>query len=326
MSAAPAAGLRLQLQDRRRRLAAVVSDPASPAVVMRLLREVDDALGRMEAGSFGRCVVCAETIDDDDLHRNPSMRYCLCDLDAAQRRALERDMVLAWTIQAGLLPVPDLSHAGWSAHYRYAPAGPVGGDFCDLVPAGEGALFLALGDVSGKGIAASLLMAHLSAAFRAGVESEAPPGELLRAADRLLLARGFASHYATVVYGRAHADGSMELANAGHLPPLHVQRRGVSRIERSGLPIGVFGDAPRSTVSITLEPGDLVVLYTDGVTEQRDGDNQEFGLDGLADALGGRHGSDPHAVIDACLASLRRFAGSDAPAHDDLTLLALRRD
>jgi sigma-B regulation protein RsbU (phosphoserine phosphatase) len=279
----------------------------------------------MDAGSFGRCLVCAEEIDPADLRHNPTMRYCLCDLSAAQQRALERDLVLAWRIPAGLLPLPDVAHAGWSGHYRYAAAGPVGGDFCDLVPDGAASLFVAVGDVSGKGVAASLLMAHLSAAFRAGIDAQASPAALVEDADRLLLSRGFDSHYATVVYGRARADGIVDLANAGHPLPLHVGRGTTRPVASPGLPIGVFGEAPRAIASVTLAPGDLLVLYTDGVTEARNGDDEEFGLERLSAALMGQHSAEPRAAVEACLSSLEQFL-SGSVRQDDLTLVVLRRE
>jgi sigma-B regulation protein RsbU (phosphoserine phosphatase) len=318
--------LRAQLEDRRRRLKAVSETEPEPTV-LRLLQEVDQVLSGFDGGTFGECLVCHTEIDAGDLARNPAMRYCLCHLTDAQQRALERDLALARTIQTGLLPVPEVAHAGFSAHYRYAPAGPVSGDFCDLVPApnGDGALFFAIGDVSGKGIAASLLMAHLSAAFRASVEGGAHPDAIVQAADRMLLARGFASHYATVAYGRAPESGPVEIANAGHCPPLHVRRRSVEPIRAAGLPIGVFGDAPRGTVAVALDPGDLLVLFTDGVTELRNADDEEFGLERLVEVVAPLHGAAPREAAERAIATLRAFAEGQA-LHDDLTLLVLRRD
>ncbi len=126
-----------------------------------LLREVDSALERMAKGSYGLCEECHETIEQDRLLADPLVRYCLDHLTESQRAALQHDLDLASQVQRNLLPQVNLQAGGWDTSYYYAPLGPVSGDYCDLIPS-DGQLFFVLGDVSGKGVAASMLISSLA--------------------------------------------------------------------------------------------------------------------------------------------------------------------
>jgi sigma-B regulation protein RsbU (phosphoserine phosphatase) len=157
--------LRPKIIERRMRLQAAVRS-VSADYVNDLLAEVDAALEKMESGSYGLCETCHDPIEADRLERNPLARFCLDHLTGDELVAHEQDLALATQIQASLLPDNNVKTGSWETHYRYEPAGVVSGDYCEIL-AGEGdALFFALGDVTGKGVAASLLMTHLSAIFR----------------------------------------------------------------------------------------------------------------------------------------------------------------
>ena len=158
--------MRHQLLDKRRQLEEVAAYAIQKNEIERLLKEVDSALERIDKGSFGLCKVCHEPIEIERLIADPLLQFCLAHLTSSQQRALEADLKLARQIQEKLLPEHDLAHKDWEVSYHYEPAGLVSGDYCDLIPAGEGVLYFILGDVSGKGIAASMLMAHLHAMFR----------------------------------------------------------------------------------------------------------------------------------------------------------------
>src|SRR6266511_2716189 len=180
--------LRGHLQDRRQRLESVISKVGDAADLVRLLQEVDAALDRLEKKSYGLCNVCNLAIEEEFLLANPLVQYCLCELSPEQQRALEDDLGLAARVQWALLPPQNLSFAGWEVHFRYAPAGPVSGDYCDAVTGQSdgGDLFLAVGDVSGKGVAASLFMARLNALFRALIQTEVSVQQLVERANGLL--------------------------------------------------------------------------------------------------------------------------------------------
>jgi sigma-B regulation protein RsbU (phosphoserine phosphatase) len=326
MSPETAASLRNKLLDRRRRLESAVRTNAEPEDLVHLVQQVDAALRRMESGTYGVCTVCSTSIEEADLLRNPFMQYCLCQLDAHQQQALQNDLDLAQRIQAGLLPDQDVSASGWQAHYRYHPVGPVSGDYCDLLTPddGRGDLYFAIGDVSGKGVAASLLMAHLSASLRSLIQVGLPLPEILTRQNRLLLESHLPAHYATQVIGRAQSDGGVELCNAGHWPPFVARRDRVETLATGGMPIGMIGDRTYEAKTLRLEPGDTLLLYTDGLIEARDQNDAEYGAARLSEVLAQHRGSAPRALADACLASLTRFLGAGRPT-DDLSLMAIRR-
>lgn len=323
--------LRTQLVDRRYRLQSAITELTQPADLLRLLTQVDAALSRLDGHEYGKCAVCHEEVLESDLQANPMATYCLCKLTPERQRALERDLDLAWQVQAALLPPLGLTAAGWQTHYRYLPHGAVSGDYCDLVASsdnGEAGLYFMLGDVSGKGVAASLLMAHLNAALRSFARSRLSPQDALGEANRLLADSTLDSHYATLVCGRANSRGELELVNAGHCAPMVVRSNGaVEVLETSGLPLGLAipaAAAPFSTERVSLNDGDALVLYTDGLTEAANSREDDYGKERLLTVLSGCAGKPPHDLVAACLADVTRFL-SGAPLSDDLTILALAR-
>jgi len=116
----------------------------------------------------------------------------------------------------------------------------VSGDYCDFIDGDNQSLHFVLGDVSGKGVAASMLMAHLHAMFRTLISINLPLGQMVEQASRVFCESTLPTQYATLVYGRAGTDGFVEICNAGHLPPLLIQAGKISHIEATGLPVGVF--------------------------------------------------------------------------------------
>src|SRR5262249_3602531 len=143
-------------------------------------------------------------------------------------------------IQSQLLPQRHVRACGWEAGFHYEPAGAVSGDYCDIIQTdGESLLFL-LGDVAGKGLAASLLMSNLNAIFRTLVTLNLQLGELMERANRLFCEAGTPGFFATVVCGRAHAGGRLEIVNAGHCPPVMVSGNETRVMNATGLPLGLF--------------------------------------------------------------------------------------
>ncbi len=323
--------LRVQLLDRRQRLESAARELDHADGLVRLLEQVDEVLSRLETSTFGECAVCLGRFDDEELASNPLSAYCLCKLSAERQRALEKDLQLAWRVQAALLPDPDLSVGRWTAHYRYLPFGPVSGDYCDLIPGlgGDGALYFFLGDVSGKGVAASLLMSHLHAAFRAFVQTGLPLPEMVERASALLAEKSLTSHYATLVCGRAESDGVLEIVNAGHCSPLLLRVAGEPQaLAAGGLPIGLSvadrNNGGYTAQRVTLSGGDTVVLHTDGLTEAANGAEEDYGAGRLASVLKQCARCAPRDLVSACLRDLDGFLNG-APREDDITLLALRR-
>jgi sigma-B regulation protein RsbU (phosphoserine phosphatase) len=313
--------LQSQLEQRKHRLETAITLAPNDGNVEALLREVDSALDRFAAGSYGLCETCHDNIERDRLLADPLVRYCLDHLSQSERATLQRDLDLASQLQRGLLPPADLSVAGWETSYHYAPLGPVSGDYCDLYPFG-GQLFFMLGDVSGKGVAASMRMTQLHALFRSLIGMGLPLAEIVVHINRFLCDSALAGQYATLVCGQAKADGAVELFNAGHLPVIAVLEGGVRLLESTGFPIGMFREASFTSAGLEMCGGDTLFLYTDGLSEAM-GNDGEYGVDRVTDLVGRQTSCCAAAIISACLEDLRTFAGAN-PGMDDLTLLAIR--
>ncbi len=322
MATLEVAFLNSQLEERKRRLEEAIAIAPQKAGLAGLLREVDSALERMAKGSYGLCETCHDPVEQERLLADPLVRYCLDHLTAPQRDALQRDLDLAAQVQRNLLPQAGLRAGGWETGYHYEPVGPVSGDYCDLIPS-DGQLFFALGDVSGKGVAASMLMAQLHALFRSLTGMALPLGKIVTQANRVFCESALAGQYATLVCGQAKPTGEVEIHNAGHWPAIVVGHGGVLRIESTGLPLGMFCEAEFSATRVQLEAGDTLFLYTDGFSEARSA-TEEYGVDRVTHLVRQQGARPPAELIAACLEDLRAFE-SGAARLDDLSLLAIRR-
>ena len=233
---------REQLLERRDRLHSAMAVSRQAGSLAALLNEVDSALSRLDEGTYGLCETCHDSVEKTRLLADPLVRYCLDHLTPDQRRVLEDDLDLASQIQRELLPQEDLTLDGWQVAYHYRTLGPVSGDYCDVIKSPEGGKdwFFILGDASGKGVAASMLMAHLHAIFRALVATGLPMRQLVERASRVFCESTVSPYFATLVCGRARTSGEIELCNAGHCRPLVIQEGQVTRLEATGLPLGLF--------------------------------------------------------------------------------------
>jgi phosphoserine phosphatase RsbU/P len=314
--------LRSQLADRKSRLETAIALTPTNTGLAGLLREVDSALERMSKGTFGICEECHDTIEANRLLSDPLVRYCLDHLTPAGRAALQRDLDLASQLQRRLLPPPSLSANGWQTSYHYEPAGPVSGDYCDLILA-DGSLFFIVGDVSGKGVAASMLMAQLHALFRSLIGMGLPLCQIIAQVNCVFCESVLAGLYATLVCGQAKPTGEIEIHNAGHPPVLVTCCGEIHRIDSTGLPLGMFQDAEFPSTRLQLDADDTLLLYTDGLSEASLHDD-EYGVDRLAHLMCQRTDHPPSELIAACLKDVSTFTGS-ARYADDLTLLAIRR-
>ncbi|HTP26244.1 MAG TPA: SpoIIE family protein phosphatase, partial [Anaeromyxobacteraceae bacterium] len=282
-----------QLEERKRRLELAIALGPPNGGLATLLREVDSALQRMDEGTYGICEECHCSIEQDRLLTDPLMCYCLDHLTQTQRAALQRDLDLAAEVQRNLLPKPNLRAGNWETGYHYAPHGPVSGDYCDLIPF-DGQLFFVLGDVSGKGVAASMLMTQLHALFRSLTGLGLPLSQIIRQANRVLCESALAGQYATLVCGLASADGEVEIHNAGHLPVILVRGGGAQQIESMGFPLGMFLEGEFPACRHKLAAGDTLFLYSDGLSEAR-GAGDEYGVERIARFVQeqrGRHAPD----------------------------------
>jgi sigma-B regulation protein RsbU (phosphoserine phosphatase) len=323
MATAEQAYLRSELQRRHDRLESAVRSPSADASLAALLNEVDAALTRMEDGTYGICETCHTPVETDRLLADPLLRFCLDDLTQDQRRALEYDLTLAAQIQQALLPDRNFAPAGWQVRYHYAPAGLVSGDYCDLFESKGGLLFL-LGDVSGKDVAASMLMSRLHATFRSLADTDLPLDHLVEAANRIFSEGTLAGQFATLVVGRASRDGSVEFVSAGHLPLLHLGNIEARAEGATGVPLGMFTSARFPVHRLAVQSGEALLIYTDGLTEARNPAGEEYGAQRVKNVAALNRAADPENLISECLSDWRSFTAGTKQT-DDLTLLAIRR-
>ena len=246
---------------------------------------------------------------------------------AAERRQLAQELELARRIQLALLPTLLPTVAGYEILAGNLPSRGVSGDLYTVAVHPErGLVTCVVADVSGKGMAASLLGASLEALAAGPIEMGDPPDEICLRVSRRLFARTPPEKYATAFIAQLDpATHRLQWANAGHNQALLVRRAGeAERLGASGPPLGVLAAAGYRAHGTELGPGDLLVVYTDGITEAIDPDDEEFGLERL-EALVRRHASGPLADLRAALElELQEFVRG-VPYADDRTLLLLRR-
>jgi len=326
MALPPQDMLREQLIDRRQGLQDAIGRVAQSEQLVHLLKEVDAALEKIGRGTYGLCEVCHEPIEEDRLEVDPLLRNCLPHLTDAEQRLLRYDLDLAAEVQAKLLPKRGFVTKAWETAYFYQPAGAVSGDYVDILGTDgeEGCFCFVVGDVTGKGVAASILMSNLHAIFRSLAKSSISVGPLLEQANRLFCEGTTSRYFATIVVGQATGSGDLEISNAGHPAPVLVRGDGVERIPSGGVPIGMFCRGVYGSTRFATVPGDMLVLYTDGLTEARNISNEEYGEPRLLSLLGQLKGLSPADLVKALVGDLNAFR-SGAQVLDDMAILVLRR-
>lgn len=313
------------LTERKERLQSAIARVPDADQIAALLREVDAALERVHGGSFGMCETCHDPIEADRLLADPLIRVCLDHLTTSERRHLEDDLEMAHQIQNGLLPGRNAAPAGWEYHYHYEPAGPVSGDYCDIVQRGPASSMLFLtGDVAGKGVAASLLMSQLHAIFRSLAPSGSPLAQILDNANRLFCESTLSSHFATLAAAEVRSGGEVTIASAGHCPPILLGEGGISTVAPTGLPLGLFCSSSYSQITLQLHPNDSLIFYTDGLSEAGGPEGEPYGEERIHAVLRPLHRVSAESATQAILSDWRQYRAG-IPKSDDMTLMIIRR-
>jgi sigma-B regulation protein RsbU (phosphoserine phosphatase) len=244
-----------------------------------------------------------------------------------EQQQYERELQLAREIQQRFQPTAPPVVPGFELQGISFPSYQIGGDYYDFIPSHDGRLVVALGDVSGKGTAAALLMSSLHAAVHAQVASCRPITETIGAVNRYLADNTPANRFVTLFYAELDpATGALSFINAGHNPPLiaHGSDGTLEQLGAGGLPLGILPDYDYREGRTQLRPGDVLVVYSDGVTETQNPAGEEFGTARLHEVVGQNLGLTASGIRDKIEASLSAFA-QGTPAVDDITLVIVKR-
>jgi serine phosphatase RsbU (regulator of sigma subunit)/pSer/pThr/pTyr-binding forkhead associated (FHA) protein len=245
--------------------------------------------------------------------------------EALAKTKIDEELRTAYTIQKRLLPSALPAIAGYTFAASNRPAKSVSGDYYDVVVRPDGRIYFVIADVSGKGITAALVMSSVAMAFNIFTRADPTPAELLRELNVTLAPKTAPTKFVTLVAGVLDpAEGVVEFANAGHVPPLVVSAVGVQALRTTDLVVGLFSHAEYRNQSIRLGMGDSLVLFTDGVTEAENAEEVQLGLSTIADMLKPMHCANAAQILAAIDAHVRAYIG-DAPPQDDVTMLALTR-
>ncbi len=246
------------------------------------------------------------------------------EVELVARERIEQELHVAQLIQQQFLPkhVPDLP--SWHIAAFYRPARTVGGDFYDFIDLPDGRVFIVVGDVTDKGVPAALVMASTHSILRAGAARLISPGEVLERANDVLYddipAHMFVTCLAVVL---DPVTGEIWYANAGHDLPYVRTTSGVQELRATGMPLGLMAGMSYEEKTAVLEPGDVMLLHSDGIAEAHAPDREMFGFPRLKKLVEGTGGGEE--LIDVVLAEHARFVGPGADQEDDITMVTLER-
>jgi len=243
--------------------------------------------------------------------------------EAAEKTRLEQELKIAAEIQQALMPEGERKGTFFEATGTSVPCRAIGGDFFEYLDLPDGRLGFALGDVSGKGAPAALLTAMVQGMFTVQAVSTPNPAEALDRINLGMKRRSVESRFVTMFFGIIGPDGSLCYCNAGHNAPVLVRKDRVQRLETGGMILGLFDFAKYEQECVQLEPGDTLVVFSDGISEAADMAGEEFGDDRLIACLQEHRCDPPKAMREALLTAVRTFTAG-APQGDDMTVLIVR--
>ena len=307
----------------------VMLGPLTEQAVEAHLGTIEHSIERAEAGTLGCCQICHETVETDLLEVDYTARFCLEHLSVEEARQLQAELELAQTVQRTLLPqqVPDTPGLEIAAFTR--PAQIVGGDYFDFVEFQGGTPGLAVADVAGHGVSASLHMASIQALLRSTVQMGHSPAEVVMRMQRLFVHNIRYTTFVTFFLGAFDpATRTLTYCNAGHNPPLVLRDRGRDGLSRvwlnpTGAAIGLVEEPNLAEGTLPLADGDLLAIYTDGVTEAVGRHREQFGQERLATLLEQMHRSSPKEVIQAIKEALEAHT-EGRPLSDDTTVVVCK--
>jgi phosphoserine phosphatase RsbU/P len=243
--------------------------------------------------------------------------------EALDKAKMEQELKVAAGIQQSLLPAGIHNGKYFSATATSVPCRSVGGDFFDYVDLPTGGAGFILGDVSGKGSPAALLAAAVLGMFSAEATYQKGSASPITRVNAGLFRRSIAARFLTAFYCILDPSGGLVYTNAGHNPPMLLKKDGVRRLETGGLVLGLFEGAAFDEEALTLEPGDTLLVYSDGISEAVNKAGEEFGDERLMASFQSRRGASMQEILDGVLADTKAFVDG-AEQTDDMTILLMR--
>lgn len=246
-------------------------------------------------------------------------------LELKDKLLAQSELATGRAVQAALLPHDHPSLPGWRTWLFTRSANEVGGDLVDYIDIDDDRLGIALGDVAGKGLGAALFMAKLQSSLRAIAPNYDDLAELGREMNRIFCRDGIPNRFASLIYLELHPDsGHVRLVNAGHLPPLIIRKDIIEEMPKGAPALGLIDQATYCEQHADLEPGDVLFVYSDGLTEARDEVGRFFGQRVIEQLLEKLRGTDADQMGERLLHAVDRFAGN-ARRTDDLSMVVLQR-
>jgi len=304
----------------------VLLGPSKEQSVQNRLDVIDETIAKVDSKTLGKCKVCHGEVDSELLEVDYTACVCIEHLSGEERRHLEAELELAQSVQKMLLPqeIPDIPGLEVAAFSR--PAQIVGGDYFDFIDFSNGLHGLAIADVAGHGVSASLHMAGIQALLRALVPQNASPAEVMRQLHKLFIHNIRFETFVTFFLGAFDpATRMFTFCNAGHQPPLVLHKTNGSKesaemLLPTGAAIGLVEEAEFKENAVELQAEDLLVLYTDGVTEAVDLQNRQFGRERLVDLSRRINNTPAKEVVQKIRQSLEEFS-EGKPLADDTTIV-----
>lgn len=275
-------------------------------------------------GSFGESDL--RFLDAISDHMAIAMENATLHMELIEKQRMEQELQLGREIQSRLLPKPPSDVAGTQLAAMNMPCFEVGGDYYDFLDLPNGDVGIAIGDVSGKGVSAALIMSSLQAALRVAAPIESDIAMLMTRLNALIHRSTFGRKYVTFFFGRyTPSTGELRYVNAGHNPPLLVVDGSVRRLDSTARPIGLLPENHASEASVTIEPGATLFLYTDGLNEAANADDEELGMEQLESLVRDACALPADAIAPRVLSAITAFEAGAHP-NDDKTIVVLRRD
>jgi sigma-B regulation protein RsbU (phosphoserine phosphatase) len=258
-------------------------------------------------------------------HMAIAMENATLHIELLEKQRMEQELQLGREIQGRLLPQPPVDVMETELAAMSVPCYEVGGDYYDFIELPDGDIGLAIGDVSGKGVSAALIMSSVQAALRVAAPIEEDLAHLVSRLNALIYRSARGRKYATFFFGRyTPSSGLLRYVNAGHNPPFLATSDGLQELSSTGKPIGIFPDSTYHEEDVEVTPGSTLFLYTDGLNEAADPTEEEFGMDRLRELFTEEHRSETSAIPKRVVEAVTRFERG-ARATDDKTIVILRR-